>query len=622
MKYSSSVNNYRETPYIVSDTFANKVNYTATIKGAIYFAIDGASLNEPSIFQANGTIWVPVGGYGIGTDATLQDVTTNGKTTNQGITVTAGGVSTNTLTVTSLTPKSIPFVGTADLITEDNTNLVWDNVNKWIGIQTNVPTAEVDIHTTTATPTIVINNTAGLASRIGFQNTNVSKWTIGNSAINTFNFYNSVLASIAAYFDGANNNAVFNGTITGNTTITAVERLNSGTTGFFLKQNSGATSNGYTGIGTSTTGATELMNFQWAVGTQANLYFSNAATWAYTFPNANGTIALTSNLSSYLPLAGGTLTGTLNGTSGLFSSNVNVNGLATSANYKLGVTGAAFIGGTNNKGIFITDGASYASIVGLNSAISAYNSVELRASGTDGQLFLHSSGRVSINSTTDDTVNQLQVTGSAIINGAALSLKADSTQPFLKIERTGTGVRSYYWGINGGSTLFLQDETGGITRITITSLGVITLTGDVSVTGTLGSGALTSSSANITNLAGTGSRAVLADASGNLSAPVSDQSIKENIQPLQYGLDTIMKLNPVQFEYIDTYKNYGEGLQIGNIAQDVEKIIPEAVFVTLSTGLKGIDYNQFNGIYIKAIQDQQKIIEGLIERIEQLENKY
>ena len=213
MKYSSSVNNYRETPYIVSDTFANIGNYTATIKGAIYVARDGASLNEPSIFQANGTSWVAIGSYGIGTDATLQDVTTNGNTTNQGITVTAGGVSTNTLTVTSLTPKSVTFVGTADLITEDNTNFVWDNTNKWLGIQTSVPSAEVDIHTTTATPAIVINNTAGLSSRIGFLNTNSQKWTIGNSATNTFNFYNSILASIAAYFDGADNSATFNGSV-------------------------------------------------------------------------------------------------------------------------------------------------------------------------------------------------------------------------------------------------------------------------------------------------------------------------------------------------------------------------------------------------------------------------
>jgi hypothetical protein len=82
-----------------------------------------------------------------------------------------------------------------------------------------------------------------------------------------------------------------------------------------------------------------------------------------------------------------------------------------------------------------------------------------------------------------------------------------------------------------------------------------------------------------------------------------------------------MQLNPISFEYIDDYKDYGEGLQIGNIAQDVEKVIPEAVFTTPSTGLKGINYNQFDGIYIKAIQDLNNIIDNLSKRIELLENK-
>ena len=40
----------------------------------------------------------------------------------------------------------------------------------------------------------------------------------------------------------------------------------------------------------------------------------------YTLPSATGTLALTSALSSYLPLAGGTLTGALGGTSASFSS--------------------------------------------------------------------------------------------------------------------------------------------------------------------------------------------------------------------------------------------------------------------------------------------------------------
>jgi hypothetical protein len=46
-----------------------------------------------------------------------------------------------------------------------------------------------------------------------------------------------------------------------------------------------------------------------------------------TIPNASGTIALTSNLSAYLPLAGGTLTGALNGTSASLSSSITASAL-------------------------------------------------------------------------------------------------------------------------------------------------------------------------------------------------------------------------------------------------------------------------------------------------------
>ena len=55
----------------------------------------------------------------------------------------------------------------------------------------------------------------------------------------------------------------------------------------------------------------------------------------YTLPDASGTIALTSNLGSYLPLTGGTLTGALNGTSATMS------GLVT------GGTGLRATGGTD-----------------------------------------------------------------------------------------------------------------------------------------------------------------------------------------------------------------------------------------------------------------------------------
>jgi len=61
------------------------------------------------------------------------------------------------------------------------------------------------------------------------------------------------------------------------------------------------------------------------IARSATQYFSiiyPTGTRTFTLPNASGTIALTSNLSSYLPLTGGTLTGALSGTSATFSSSV------------------------------------------------------------------------------------------------------------------------------------------------------------------------------------------------------------------------------------------------------------------------------------------------------------
>lgn len=116
---------------------------------------------------------------------------------------------------------------------------------------------------------------------------------------------------------------------------------------------------------------------------------------------------------------------TING-NGLVSIN---NVIASSSNYKLGVSGSAYINGSNNKGIFVTDNSTYASIVGLNNAISAYNPLEIRASGTDGQIILHTSGNVSIGNTTD-TGDRLYLAGNLkmITNG-----KIDSNGGYLAI---------------------------------------------------------------------------------------------------------------------------------------------------------------------------------------------
>jgi len=74
----------------------------------------------------------------------------------------------------------------------------------------------------------------------------------------------------------------------------------------------------------------------------------------------------------------------------------------------------------------------------------------------------------------------------------------------------------------------------------------------------------------------------------------SDQRLKENVQELNYGLDTIKKLNPISFDW----KKGGH--DVGLIAQEVEKIIPEIV---TGEDIKRVDYGKLTVILIKAIQE-------------------
>jgi hypothetical protein len=57
-------------------------------------------------------------------------------------------------------------------------------------------------------------------------------------------------------------------------------------------------------------------------------------------------------------------------------------------------------------------------------------------------------------------------------------------------------------------------------------------------------------------------------------AGASDIRLKENVRPIHYGLDTIMALRPIQFDWIAEKRH-----DIGFSAQDVQKLIPEIVEV-------------------------------------------
>ena len=116
----------------------------------------------------------------------------------------------------------------------------------------------------------------------------------------------------------------------------------------------------------------------------------------------------------------------------------------------------------------------------------------------------------------------------------------------------------------------------------------------------------------------------------------SDIRLKEDIQPLNDNdsLHKLLRLNPVSYLWKESTptslrNGFPEGRQIGLIAQEVGKHIPEVVKdETLSAGMpgdtkeyKGVDYGRLTTLLIGAIKDQQKQIESLKSEVAVLKEK-
>ncbi len=88
----------------------------------------------------------------------------------------------------------------------------------------------------------------------------------------------------------------------------------------------------------------------------------------------------------------------------------------------------------------------------------------------------------------------------------------------------------------------------------------------------------------------------------------SDARLKDNIQPTHYGLQTVLSLRPVSYQW----KKKTDGrMNLGLIAQEVEPIVPEAVVKGENPEhTLGLSYNSFIPILIKAVQEQQSLIDA------------
>ena len=101
----------------------------------------------------------------------------------------------------------------------------------------------------------------------------------------------------------------------------------------------------------------------------------------------------------------------------------------------------------------------------------------------------------------------------------------------------------------------------------------------------------------------------------------SDERLKENIKTIENPIEKVKQIRGVEFDWKEGYEDihHNEGHDIGLIAQDVEKVVPEIV-MDREDGYKGIRYEKMVGLLIEGMKEQQKQIEELKSEIQELKD--
>ncbi len=100
----------------------------------------------------------------------------------------------------------------------------------------------------------------------------------------------------------------------------------------------------------------------------------------------------------------------------------------------------------------------------------------------------------------------------------------------------------------------------------------------------------------------------------------SDSTLKTNIVPIKSGLDMILKLKPCSYQLKRDVKEnkVSQSKTYGFLAQEIEKVIPD---ITISAkGVKLVDYTQVIPLLVKALQEQNKLIDSLKQELNEIKN--
>jgi len=349
-----------------------------------------------------------------------------------------------------------------------------------------------------------------------------------------------------------------------------------GSNGNNMSKGFAALANNTTGIDNTAHGYMAMQNNTDGVGNTATGVSSLQHNTTGLFNTANGSYALASNTSGERNTAFGTMA---------LSNNIS-----GSANTAVGYQSLLTIStGENNTA------------VGHNAMINATAGNNNTSIGT-ASLFSNNTGNNNTAMGTSTLANNLR--GS---------------------NNVGNGVRALEKNTNGNNNTAIGYGSLG-TNVSGSYNTVLGYTADVSADGisnatALGSGAKVSASNTIqlgnsfinnVNTSGTMNAAGL--------ALTADQRLRQNILPVENGLFTVLKLNPVRYERRSSLDavSYSK-TENGFIAQEIQKVLP--FIVTEGTDkdkLLSVDYISLIPVLTKAIQEQQAQIQQQSDDIKTL----
>jgi hypothetical protein len=166
--------------------------------------------------------------------------------------------------------------------------------------------------------------------------------------------------------------------------------------------------------------------------------------------------------------------------------------------------------------------------------------------------------------------------------GMYINTASSTGRPFYGYALGGANLAWHY--VDGNDANKWKLNYGG-DRITVTSGGLVGI-GTTAPDATLSVGT------------GTASKPF-----GGAWATFSDARLKKNVKPLEGALDRLMRLRGVTFEYKDPAAIHElPGVQIGMIAQEVEKVFPDWVD-TAPNGMKRLSIHGFETLTVESLRE-------------------